>query len=394
MLVLHILNFFYGYYKIRVDKDQAVKIINLMMKCNINYWGLKYDNKGDLIFKILLNEYKKLHNILDKNRCIVYIVYEKGLPYYIKRYRRRIGIVVGALIFTCILWLSTLFIWDIEINGNYSTKDEIILERLGSLGCEIGSFIPSINLEKLCNSYILNYDDASWITVNLIGTVAKVEMRERIKPENGIDNKPANIIAKSDGFIDSYQIFAGNGMIDVATIVKKGDLLISGIVELPTGEIQFLRADGLINAVTNKSFTVNVPLDFTKKTFTGVSDTKKSIKMFRKNINFYINDGTFIEKYDRIIDVNRIILFGLIKLPITVTTVTYNEYEYTPWQLNEDEAKLIAEKQMADLLYKELKDVDVLETTTTSGIINNEYVITCDIRCMENIAEPSLIITN
>lgn len=395
MFLLRILNFIYGYYKIEADYSQKIKILNLMKQYNINYWNLKYDDEDGLTFKILRKEYKKLFNILDKNGCIVYIVYEKGLPNYFKRYRNRIGILFGTMIFFGLLWLSTLFIWDMEINGNHTVKDEIIIERLAKLGCEIGSFIPAIDFDKLCNDYILYFDDASWISVNLIGTVANVEMRERIKDEYGIaDNRPANIIAKCDGFIESYQVIAGKREIEIATVVRKGDILISGVVEMKSGELKLIRAEGKINAVTNRSYTVNVPLNYTKKSYTGVSENKKTIKIFGKNINFYINDEISIEKYDKIVDVNRIILFGVIKLPVTIQTETYNEYDYIPWELTEDEARIIAEKKMTDLLLKELIASDVLEQNITSGIINDEYVITCDIRCLEDIAELSVILTD
>ena len=391
--MVKLIYFFYGYYKVEADKNKAVSIINLMMRYNIEYWGLKYTPEGDLTFKILLSEYKKLLNILDKTDCMVYIVYEKGIPYYIRRYKRRIGIPLGILIFTVMLWVSTLFIWDIDVKGNYTVGDDVIIERLNELGCGIGSYIPSIDFERLCNSYILLYDDVSWISVNLIGTVANVETRPRIQSEEKADDKPRNLIAKCDGYIESYQVIAGTSEVEVATVVRKGDLLISGVVEYLDGTTKLVKAEGRVNAVINKNFEVSIPLNYTRKTYTGVSDTKKSVKLFGKNINFYINDETFIENYDKIVDVNRIILFGVIKLPVIVQTETYNEYIYTPWELTESEAKILADHEMTKLLFDELKHADVLEQNVTSGIIGGEYVITYDIRCLDDIAEPSIILT-
>ena len=390
---MFLINFIYGYYKIGIEKTHSLKIINLMKEYDIDYRNLKYDTDGEVTFKISLVEYKKLCIILDKNDCMVYIVYEKGLPHYIKRYRKRIGIPVGTLVFFCILWISTLFIWDIDVVGNHNVKDEDVIARLEELGCGIGAYIPSVDFDKLCNSYILNYDDASWITVNLNGTVAYVEMRERISAEHDTDNQPANLIAKCDGYIESYRVIRGQGEVKIADVVKKGDLLISGTVDMKDGSIRLVRAKGNVTAVTNKTFTVSIPLDYTRKTYTGVSDIKKSIKIFGKKINFYINNETFIEKYDKIVDTNRIILFGVIKLPVTVQTESYNEYNYTTWELTEEEAKILAEKEMTELLSGELKNADLLEQTVTAGIQNNEYVITCDIRCSEDITELSVIMT-
>ena len=392
--MVKLIYFFHGYYKIEADKNKSVMIINLMMRYNIEYWDLKYTAEGDLTFKILLSEYKKLLNILDKTDCMVYIVYEKGLPYYIRRYKRRIGIPAGVLIFTALLWISTLFIWDIDVKGNYTVDDDVIIERLTELGCGIGSYIPSIDFERLCNTYILLYDDVSWISVNLIGTVANVETRPRIPSEEKPDDEPRNLIAKCDGYIESYQVISGKSEIDVATVVRKGDLLISGVAEFLDGTAKLVKAEGCVKAVTNKNFEVSIPLNYTRKTYTGVSDTKKSVKFFGGNINFYINDETFIENYDKIVDVNRIILFGVIKLPVIIQTATYNEYNYAPWELTEAEAKILAEREMTELLFNELKYADVLEQTVTAGITGNEYVITYDIRCLEDITEPSVILTD
>jgi hypothetical protein len=52
----------------------------------------------------------------------------------------------------------------------------------------------------------------------------------------------------------------------------------------------------------------------------------------------------------------------------------------------EDEARMIAEKEMTALMANELKNAEILEMTVSSALVDNEYIIPRDIMCLEDIA--------
>ena len=77
---------------------------------------------------------------------------------------------------------------------------------------------------------LLKVDEIGWLSVNIIGSHANVEVKEKIeKPELEDNPSPCNIKASADGVIT--KITAGEGMSQVkkGSGVAKGDLLISGV---------------------------------------------------------------------------------------------------------------------------------------------------------------------
>ena len=59
------------------------------------------------------------------------------------------------------------------------TPHNVIIKNLEALGCYEGAFVPSIDFENLCIDYVDKYTDFSWVSVNLKGTVAYVEIQEK-----------------------------------------------------------------------------------------------------------------------------------------------------------------------------------------------------------------------
>lgn len=395
MLIFAFLNFICGYCKLKAEDADAERVINILMEKGIDYWALKRGSDRGLYFKILTGDLKSLCSLLDKSSIKVYIIYEKGLPFLIKKYRRRFGIPAGAVLFSLIIWLSTLYVWDIDVisadSGKYIDSRQVI-KRLDELGCSVGSYIPDIDFYELCNEYLMRYDDVSWITVNLKGTVAHVELREKTAvPDITDTEKPSNIIAKYDGQIEHFEVYSGVSAVKVGEVIREGDLLISGIVDTKTNGYRLERAMGRVYANVIRKFSVSIPLDMEKKTYTGRSQSFKHLNIFGKSIKLYINDDIYINNYDKIIDEKRIILFGVIRLPITVVNEIYNEYEMTVQRLTEDEAIRIAEIKMTKLLYDELSTAEITERVTTAGFENEAYNITCDIYCIDDIGSEVAI---
>ena len=100
------------------------------------------------------------------------------------------------------MWLSTQFIWNIEIYSSGETDKDKVIENLSSLGCKVGAYIPGIDFYSLCTKYLLIADDTAWVSVNMLGTTAEVRLLPRMTKEGQDDiSGPANVISKYDGVV-------------------------------------------------------------------------------------------------------------------------------------------------------------------------------------------------
>ena len=61
-----LVSWLYGYRVAECERGISIRVLNLMLRHNIEYWGLKRDNSGSCIFSLLEKDYKKLNSLLDK----------------------------------------------------------------------------------------------------------------------------------------------------------------------------------------------------------------------------------------------------------------------------------------------------------------------------------------
>jgi similar to stage IV sporulation protein len=375
-----IINYICGYFILRVRDGAA--FANLLLEQGILTWNPRLCD-GYVTLCVLRSEYKRL---VLPDSIKVEVVREVGLPQYFRRYRNRPGIAAGALLFAVTLYLSTMFIWDIEIKGAENIPEEEITEKLAALGCGVGSFIPSINFYELCNDYLAETGNVSWISVNLRGTVAYVELRERVMPEESeISDTPANIVAASDGIVERVEVYSGIAAVKAGDPVEKGQLLISGIIDSTAVGYRAIRAKGKVIAQTAALLEVEVPLDTTEKVYTGNTYNEKTIKIFGKSINLFIKGRNFYEKYDTIEEIRNVTLFDDLRLPMTVRTVTYREYTEQKRTMTEAEAASVAALRLSEEFAERFARADILSRTVESGLDGGVYRITCEVSCSEDI---------
>ena len=76
-----------------------------------------------------------------------------------------------------IIFILSRFIWNIEIDGNLSHTDTSIILFLREKGICTGRLKKNIDLDSLEEDLRLAYDDISWVSARIEGTVLKIQLR-------------------------------------------------------------------------------------------------------------------------------------------------------------------------------------------------------------------------
>lgn len=339
---------------------------------------------GCFHFKAPLFSVKKLKSVL--NDCDFEIVGIYGFPKLLNRYKKRWGIIVGSILSIILLMFSTKIIWTFDVSGNELVPDETIVETLKDLGCSYGTIVSSIDFDMLCNDFLVKMPDIAWISVNMDGTHANVEVRET---KRGISqtNEINNVIASSDGQIVQITAYGGKKQVSIGDVVRKGDLLISAIGTYGEGYNNIESADGLVLAETTVDFTVEIPLKSEIKVPTGNTKNINSLKIFDFYINLFVNSGIQYEKYDKIVSNDQIELFGVVRLPVWIHRETSAEYYTTEIELDDDEAKIRAIRQYSSKLRDLSKYCEILDIATSHNLTEDSYRICASVHCIYNIAQ-------
>ncbi len=394
-MLKRIVAFIVGTRLLYVRKEKFVLLANEMMKRDIRYTSLKTVEDGR-VFELTERDYIKLRAIENFEYYEVTTRNRKGIPYVFSRYKRRYGILIGAIVFFILTGLSTNYVWDLRIEGNDFISDAEIRENLKELGFGIGSNIRKTDFYNICHRLLLLNDGISWVSVNMEGTYAIVKLIERSDREIEKDNgTPSNLVAGFDGEIVRTETESGQLEVMPGQTVKAGELLISGVVKVgqgDSGRFVLVRSKGKVFAKTKRVFRVEVPIKNTREVFKERIILKKSLFFFGKSIKLKENYSILQDKCDIITLNKRVVLFeGLSQkletpLPISIRTEYVEIYENVDVTYSEEEALLIAENEMIQAISEVLPEAEMISKESYYEIIDGVLVLTWSIECIENIA--------
>ena len=367
-------------------------IMNTVAVHDIRFRVLNSDGETSSI-KILLTDLKRLKSSLDDTVLEQRSVTRSGLPPLIMRYKRRWGIAVGAVIFAVLISISGLFVWSVNVDGNKNISDKYIIDMLQSEGFGVGSRIATVNFDLLHNRFLIDSEGIGWISINMNGTHANVEVRETVPgTENEKSDACYNLVAAEDGQIERVAAVEGKPQVKIFDTVQKGELLVSGVISRDEGGIRLESASGSVFAKVNRSFEVRVPLESERKTFTGNKKVNKSIKFFAFNINLFRNSGIPYDFYDTIVSEKQVILFNTVFLPVWTVSSSAEEYENKLCRVTEEEARNEATILYREKLREQMGDSELLTKSTEITCDGAEVVVKCELYCIADIAKPTELI--
>ena len=378
-----------GFSDIGIPLSSLKTLLNLFHCTSIRILKLRVCGDAAIVRIYTKHEGKALS--LLQGQCIEARVFKRsGLPQIWRRYRHRTGLLLGIALLFIMLSVSPLFIWEINITGNERLSVSEITELLRKEGVCIGAFSPAIDRRTVYTNILLNAKDISWMSLNLQGSSANVEIVERAElPSAQVRADAANIVAKKDGMIFDLQIRSGRSVVQKGEAVRKGTVLVSGVYDTDTMGTRYVYAEAAVYAVVNDAYTIEIPLLNTRRVYGEEKRLAMSIKMFGKSINILKNSFNSKGKYDTIYREDTLPSPWLSKLPISLKTVWALPFEETSVQLTETQALELAKQELFRKLSEEAEYADILSLTEGYTVENSTLVFRCDVEAIENIAATS-----
>ena len=384
-----LLHFLVGSRRLRFGISSAGEVMNLCRQYGFVYWNLHFCGEYLCMDSSLVTS-KKIFEACRERGISVVMEDERGLPILLSRYRRRLGLVVGALCFAGIVFWSGRILWGIEIDGNRKLSDADVISELRSCGLTLGCSLSELDTEVLENRVLIASDEISWISVNMIGTVAHVELREveEIPPEEPIYDA-ANLVASRSGQIELLENVRGTVLVKPGDVVSEGELLVSGLSEMADGGVRYRVAEGKIWARTEHDFLVEVPLSYSQKRYTGRKKSEKRLIFFEKEIKFFRNSRNLPDSCDTIDIVETVEYFSLWDgrtLPVGIRTVEAREYEMRTTTRDARQAMALAYEQLHEKIVAEVPEGSVVRKTVLTELNETAFVLRCATEYLENIA--------
>ncbi len=378
-----------GYSEIRISKEAIKDLLNLSNYKQFVLLGI-HTQDGMAIVRVYMRDEKTVLFHLQSRGIHAEVLRRRGIPALWKRYRHRVGLLFGLLLFFASLYVAPLFVWEINISGLDRLSREYVTEILRQEGVHIGAFSPTIDRRAVYANILRTAEDISWLSVNIQGSSANVEIVERaFAPVTKPFADGANIVAKKSGVITDAKVINGRLIAQKGSVVQKGELLVSGVYDTTKMGTRYVYADAAVYAVVTDEYRIEIPLRNTQRDYQEEIVQEMSIKLFGKSINIFKNYSILEENYDTIQREDSLPIPRLDKLPLSLETVCALPYENVSVLLTADEALEQAKRELMHRIQTEAEYVETLAFEEFYTVENAVLVYHCSVEAIENIAVVS-----
>lgn len=385
---LSILSFFVGRVTLSSDACCATDILNVCMHYALPYSDLVLSEDGRISLSVSYSVASKLRAVCRLRGIPLAVERSRGIREALTFLLKRPGLPVGIFLSVVLSVVFSTHLTEIRVTGNSALSKSEVVSELSEAGLSLLDYVPAIDVDSIENRLLISSERISWITINLIGNVAEVQIREKVTREEMVETTPANLVARCDGVIVSCEALRGNLLTKVGSAVRAGEVLVSGVYDSLTQGIRYTRAKGAIYAETTHTFEITVPYRYEKSSYTGVSGTKYTLLFFGRKRTLYESKG-----YDGENAVERlsyIRVFGK-DLPIGISVETAHSVETVTGEYTRERAMELAYYKLSEEIAALPEMQGILKKTVSYEIGDDAYTLYATVRCIENIAETKNI---
>lgn len=388
-----------------VTGEQTLRFVNL---CRNNGIELRHliRKENAIQMEIDAKNFKKLRPLVRKTHVKIHILDRQGPAFFFYRHRRRWWFLIGAAVCTGIIYVMSLFIWQIDIDGNSKYTDELILQALAQMNVKTGCQKSEIDLPGIEEELRIMYNEITWVSASITGTKLQIELREgdlKISGSSGggqtgnvkrVENRennpktqngesetdlPANLVTAEDALITNLVVRRGTAAVRYGDEVKKGDVLIEGKVYIYNEDetlkkVDYLTADGDIEGRYQQNYEKNYQREHVVRGYDGKAWKTYGFEIGDKNFQLPSWQDFFGQNSDG--DLTEIWfwkkkfrLTPTFYLPFSLVYTEYVPYKNVMEDYTDEELKQIAEKELQKYLHElEKKGVQIISNSVTISL--------------------------
>lgn len=369
ILVHKILGWLFGYLCIRFRGEGMERFINLCHHHGINLWQIYPDpGQEEMYACISLRDYRKIRAIARKTKVWPRISSRHGAPFVWEAVKQRNSFFIGLVLFLGLVLFFSGRIWTIDIMGErYHTTDSM-LRYLRMQQVYPGMAGKQVVCSRIEEQIRKQYEDIGWVSVKKSGSRLTVQLQEVRLVETETEKQPSSLVASCKGTVVQIVTRQGSAKVHQGDKVKKGDVLISGVVDIigdndtSLGQ-QFVEAQGDIMIETKKQYRDEWKIRQRQKIYTGKE--KKVYEWHVGNRQFFLHNLlNHLEsrgKYDIIREGGQFLGLVSAYFPMEYWVTTYRMTDTRDYEYGESEANGILEQRLQKYLHQRQEQGDWLQ---------------------------------
>lgn len=389
-----------------VTGEETLRFVNL---CRNNGIELRHlvRRENAIQMEIDAENFKKLRPLVRKTHVKIHILNRHGPAFFFYRHKRRWWFLLGMTVFAGMIYMLSLFVWQIDIDGNRKYTDALILQALAQMDVKTGCRKSEIDLPEIEEELRIMYNEITWVSASITGTKLQIELREgdlKISGSSGggktgnvkrVENRennpktqngesetdlPANLVADEDAIITNLVVRRGTVAVRYGDEVKKGDVLIEGKVYIYNEDetlkkVDYLTAEGDVFGKYQELYEKHYQRKHEVRSYTGKNYRELGVAIVGKSfclpvweniLKKQLEENTLSEVWSW---KKQFRLTPTFYLPFALEYTEYVPYENVVEEYTDEVIKKMAEEELQKYLNElEKKGVQIISNSVTISL--------------------------
>ena len=389
-----------------VTGEETLRFVNL---CRNNGIELRHlvRRENAIQMEIDAENFKKLRPLVRKTHVKIHILNRHGPAFFFYRHKRRWWFLLGMTVFAGMIYILSLFVWQIDIDGNRKYTDALILQALAQMDVKTGCRKSEIDLPEIEEELRIMYNEITWVSASIAGTKLQIELREgdlKISGSSGggqtgnvkrVENRennpktqngeseidlPANLVADEDAIITNLVVRRGTVAVRYGDEVKKGDVLIEGKVYIYNEDetlkkVDYLSAEGDVFGKYQELYEKHYQRKHEVRSYTGKNYRELGVAIVGKSfclpvweniLKKQLEENTLSEVWSW---KKQFRLTPTFYLPFALEYTEYVPYENVVEEYTDEVIKKMAEEELQKYLNElEKKGVQIISNSVTISL--------------------------
>ena len=391
-MLVKFLRWLFGYIRFTIEGNFPERFLNVAARRGVDLWKLSHEN-GHMTAQTRQREYAVLCDIARKTDTQLTDIHYGGLPAFLKRYRRRKGLLIGLVLCGIGCHYLSGIVWSINVRTPSLINEYEVRQLLREHGLTEGTPAKNVNVSDIINSISVNDRRVSWMTVNIMDTNAEINISPNLASFIGTQTPVplSNMKSIADGTVTKVEVYQGTAHIRVGDGIRKDQLLVSGLVEYNNGHVELTDCEAHVFARTHRAVTIRLPKQYTIPQRQQTT-LKRAMTAFGLSVPLTVtanpSEGTVCQSQRE-----QLTLLGH-PLPIYITEENWHQYEEVPVELTLPQAQTLLQHKLS------LYEFFMLSSTQQGTIVDRKitcreeadgFILQADYTIEEDVCRKSVI---
>jgi|GEM_PF-5812794 len=248
--------FITGYVKINVKGLSIESFLNSLARYGIRIADLKRLSRTKARLVLSRSDYIKAQRLIKSGSIECEVFARRGIPYIVKTLLSRPALAAGIMLMLALVYLSGDFVASVRFIGDFDAATLKSLQNtVENLGIYRGAYMRGWDFDEKEELILRAVPNLIFVSMSRAGMDVTIEaIQASIGPEPEFRYEPCNIVSDKDCKLYKISVLSGTPVVREGDVVSRGDLLVSGVVEVANRSPLTVRAIADIRASVWYSF--------------------------------------------------------------------------------------------------------------------------------------------